>query len=288
MSWITEMKLRGNALLFFGILQVVLLGLIDYASGYEISFSIFYLVPITMVAWFAGFRRAFALSLLSAAVWLAADIESGHEYSHFAIPIWNSTMRLGFFLVASYSIATISTLHEKERAVSRSDFLTGLLNSRAFYETATLEMERSGRYHRPFTVVYIDLDNFKAVNDSIGHGGGDVLLRSVGEVLRSNFRSTDLVARMGGDEFAVLMPETDGAQAKSAMDKLHRTLMDEAAAKKWRITFSIGVVSCLEPASMDELLMNADKVMYVAKKGGKNRVEYRSMATMRGAHDQTP
>lgn len=254
-------------------LLVVFLGIIDYASGSEISFSIFYLLPVLMATWFAKRRYGVVISVLSAITWYLADINSGHAYSHYIIPVWNSIMRLGFFLIVISSIDKVRNLLNKEKSMARNDFLTGVANRRFFYEIATKEIERIARFIHPLSLAYIDIDNFKQVNDTLGHSAGDKLLQVVAGTIKENIRSIDTVSRLGGDEFALLMPETNAQSAITALNKLRHALLDMVHENNWPVTFSIGLVTCSESCKLNELIKEADNLMYTIKASGKNRIE---------------
>lgn len=256
-------------------LLVIFLGIIDYLTGYEISFSIFYLLPVMIATWYCKRAYAVVISLFSAMTWYCADIASGNTYSHFMIPVWNTVTRLGFFLIFTFSLGAIRNLLDKEKFLSRIDFLTDVTNSRAFYETATKEIERSARYSHPFSLAYIDIDDFKKVNDTLGHSAGDKLLLSIATAIKENIRAVDIVARLGGDEFAILMPETDDQNAITAINKVRKRLLDRMQENNWPVTFSIGIVTCSEPCRLDELIREADDLMYTVKMSGKNRIEYK-------------
>jgi len=262
-----------------GVSLVMLLGAIDHLTGYEISFSIFYLLPVAFVSWFDKRSHAVIVCILSAATWLWADITSGHIYAQPAIPVWNSIMRLGFFLMATFSLSAMKELLEKEQTFARNDFLTGVANSRAFNEIAKIEIDRSVRFSRPFTIACIDIDNFKQVNDTLGHSEGGKLLQSVAKTIIANTRSIDIVSRLGGDEFAILFPESNEENAKTAINKVQKELLSSVTNDKWPVTFSIGVVTCYKSCNLDELIKEADNLMYTVKESGKNRVEYKT-------HDQ--
>jgi diguanylate cyclase (GGDEF)-like protein len=158
--------------------------------------------------------------------------------------------------------------------LARSDFLTGAANSRAFFDVADMELVRARRYARPFSVAHIDVDNFKTVNDTLGHQAGDDLLRVIVATIKTNLRETDLLARLGGDEFAVLFPETGEEESLVATQKLHGHLNDEVKRRQWPVSFSVGLLTCLDaPKSVDDLLKLADKLTYEAKHGGKNSIK---------------
>ena len=270
--------LLGKPKTFLTIINVALvliLGFIDYLAGYEISFSIFYLFPIALVAWFVGKRPAFMVGLLSAIMWFFADYASGKVYSYPAIAFWNTFVRLVFFFINAFLIAEIKKRLEIEKQLSRVDPLTGVANVRSFYEYVNQEKLRVQRYLRPFTLAYIDLDNFKIINDEKGHNVGDELLRKLAQSIKNNIRSIDVVARLGGDEFALLLPEIGLEQAKITIERLRMHLQEVVATFGYSLTFSIGVVTVTgKPPSAKEIIKKADDLMYEAKKAGKNTVKY--------------
>ena len=150
------------------------------------------------------------------------------------------------------------------------------LNVRYFTELAGKEVERCRRYGRPLTLIYLDCDNFKEINDHFTHQGGDRLLRSLGKALQQNTRSTDIIVRMGGDEFAILMPETGDQIAPQALQRLQTRLQEGLQQSGWPITISMGAAIFLDPPESIELLIkSSDCLMFLAKNNGKNRIEYR-------------
>ncbi len=254
----------------------MVLGVIDIKTGYELSFSVFYLVPVFFVTWFGNRNQGVLFSLLSAGTWLWADLASGHVYSHFAVPIWNSIMRSGFFLIVAYLLSKIKLLLEREQTLARMDSLTGIFNSRAFHEMAAIDISRSARFGRPFTIAYIDVDDFKQVNDTLGHSEGDVLLRSIARTIKDNTRSIDIVARLGGDEFCILFAETNEENAQTALKKIQNKLMDITRKNSWAVTFSIGAITCHKSCNLEDLIKEADNLMYSIKQSGKNRIDLKT------------
>jgi len=250
------------------------LGLIDYWTGPELSVSIFYLLPISLTAWLLGRRWAMVMSGIAMLSWLWADVAYGELRQGF-IPYWNALIRFGYFLIVSYLFAFIRGRLERERILSRTDPLTGAMNKLAFSELAEHELNRVKRYQHPLSLAYIDLDNFKHVNDTWGHKTGDKLLITVVDTLQGVMRRTDLVARLGGDEFVVVMIETKPAEARQAFMKAQASLLTAMKENGWPVTFSIGIVTFLEPPeTVEGLLHVADTLMYRAKRRGKNRVAY--------------
>jgi diguanylate cyclase (GGDEF)-like protein/PAS domain S-box-containing protein len=162
------------------------------------------------------------------------------------------------------------------RALAEHDHLTGLLNRRRFEAELRRELSRAERTGVSGAVVSVDLDGFKAINDSVGHAAGDEVLRAVGNVLASGSRESDLVARLGGDEFALLLPDSNRLQARAAaehlLDALH-SCRPEVDGTPFPVTASIGVaLFSADRALWDELLINADLAMYEAKRQGRDRI----------------
>ena len=255
--------------------SVVLLGVIDFLTGYEISFSLFYLAPISMASWFAGFRLGLVVSIASAITWLLAEIASGHNYSSPLISAWNTLIRLGFFVIVTVLVDRQREAYQREKELARTDRTTGIANSRHFYELAQMELERARRFRRPFALAFIDIDNFKAVNDRFGHAQGDEVLRVVGNLAQNLSRATDRVARLGGDEFVLLLPETGQTGARAAVSKLHAEMLAQMQKHNWPVTFSIGVVIFIAPPeSVAVMIQVADELMYSVKRDSKNAVRY--------------
>lgn len=262
-------------LLPLAITVVIILAFLDHLTGYEISFSIFYLIPILVIVRFSRVWNAIIVSIISSAAWLSADITSGHQYSHILIPFWNMLMRLMVFIIIVILSSKVKKELELERILSRLDTLTGLNNSRFFMEQVKIEENRSLRFKRPFTVSYIDIDNFKQVNDTFGHGKGDILLQDLGKNIKECIRVYDVAARLGGDEFVILFPETDKKQAQEAINKIKSNVEKNLRKHLDSLTLSIGVVTVNNPTrSIDEIIKIADGLMYSVKKSSKNGIEY--------------
>ena len=270
--------LRARGVLFWGLASVVgvfLLGIVDYLTGYEVSISLFYLAPIAAASWFVGRRTGFALSCLSAVVWFLADIASGHVYLTRWIYVWNLVARLGFFIVVTWLLDNLRESYRRERELARTDRTTGTANSRYFYEFAQLELERARRFGRPLSLAYLDIDDFKLINDRFGHAQGDEVLRVVSSSVQEHLRATDLVARLGGDEFGVLLTETDQAGAQAAVAKIQDAMLRQMQGQAWLVTISIGVVTFVTPpTSVDAMIRAADDLMYAVKADSKNGVRF--------------
>ena len=254
---------------------LAMLGVADAYTGYELGFSIFYVFPISLVVWSLGRTYGIVISIVSAAVWLKADLVDGHVYSNQLIPVWNAFIRFSFFLIIVLLLAALKKSMEREQRLARTDPLTGAINSLHFYELLEIEINRLQRYKNPFTLAYIDLDNFKKINDQSGHHIGDAVLVDIVKNTKKNLRKTDMVARIGGDEFVILFPDTLQDNAKIVLTKLQTSLLEEMSKNNWPVTFSIGALTCM-PTSFDasEIIKKADNLMYDVKNKGKNAISY--------------
>lgn len=258
-------------------LLAAVVGLVDQLTGYELAFSVFYLLPVALAAWYAGRRIGLLVSAGCAAIWLLADVGSGHPYSNAAIPYWNATVRLGFFVVVAVLLARLHAVLVAQESLAQRDGLTGVLNGRTVREHYGLLSGLASRSGQTIALGYIDIDGFKGVNDTLGHGVGDQVLQEVATVLTRSLRATDIVGRMGGDEFAVILSGPDEPTATAVFGELRAKLAAMAAARSWRIGFSVGVGIFARPLpSTDQAFSFADKLMYGVKKSGGDRVALRA------------
>jgi len=172
----------------------------------------------------------------------------------------------------------MAALYEDARRLATTDMLTGLLNRRAFLDAIERERARSDRHAFPLSVLLLDVDHFKRINDERGHAAGDAVLQGIARVLVSVARKSDFVARWGGEEFVVGLPQTSEAGARIAGERVRRAVAAESHAapdggQPMRVTVSVGVASADAPWSIDRLVGAADAAMYAAKTRGRNRVE---------------
>ncbi len=158
------------------------------------------------------------------------------------------------------------------QALSVTDWLTGLKNHGYFFERLNEELDRALRHRRPLALLLADLDDFKQVNDSRGHAAGDRVLQTVGEVFRDALRSADIVCRLGGEEFGILLPETDGPGAFLVAERIRESMAARNIGGVGKVTLSFGRAAVPEHAiERDELVESADRALYLAKREGKNR-----------------
>ncbi len=254
-------------------------------------FSALLFVPIMIAGFMVGGRSPFVFSILASlgllGSWGAARFSSGEM--GMAVENWalflgsqvglHQGLALLLYSQGHHLEVSFERLHGKTEQLSllaNTDALTNLANRRFLIEQLQREFARAKRYRRPLSLIYLDLDGFKSVNDKFGHLVGDEMLRSAALSMRAILRSTDLLARIGGDEFAVLLPETSVKDALGVAQKLRRALEASAASLDVEIpalTFSAGVSQLLfEDESVDDLLARADRVQYLAKSEGQGQI----------------
>jgi len=174
------------------------------------------------------------------------------------------------------AIAALRVSEQRFKEMSITDDLTGLYNSRHFFSRLKAEIERTDRYSHPLTLLMLDLDNFKQYNDAFGHLSGDRVLAETGNIIRRSIRSTDSAYRYGGEEFAVILPESGGQEALYFAERIRKSFESEAlfAHKKdgLRVTVSIGVAQYVPEEEISAFIQRADENMYAAKNAGKNRI----------------
>ena len=270
---------------FTSILVITVIGYYDYRTGTQVSMMLLYAGPILVSSWYCGKLEGIIVAVFAASCWLITNLANQPYEESFTILSWNAFTRLSIFALLAYTVSLQAQLRrvlESEKLRADTDRLTGLLNKEAFRERVEKEILRSRRYNHPLSIAFIDLDNFKQVNDIQGHERGDKLLQQISDTITHTLRGIDIAGRVGGDEFAICLPETGGEQVCKAIDTLVKGLEIVTGQNGRQITASIGVVTCMEiyfTETYDALLGKADKLMYAAKERGKNTVEFATIGS---------
>ncbi|MCU0821996.1 MAG: GGDEF domain-containing protein [Spirochaetes bacterium] len=248
---------------------------VQYLTGPELALTLFYLFPILLAIWKGGIWGGIFISFAASVMWFAADYMLIKMFSGKMVLYFNFTFRLTGFLIITYIVSELKNALLKHKDLASTDPLTSILNKRAFYELSEIELYKAGRYNNSISILCIDIDNFKYVNDNMGHSTGDKLLKSVSDVIKSNIRKIDLVGRLGGDEFAILIGRSGAEAAYFVANKLRNLLLEEMRKKGWPVTFSMGLATFqTPPETLEELVEKGDIIMYTAKKNGKNMIKH--------------
>ena len=261
-----SLRLLGWAALVGGVY------LLNLRTPGELRLDILFVIPVLLAAWHDGRHWGIAFALATSLLRFSIGIDQLPPTTLLDYRVLNELAYLAVVGVAITGLSQLRHTHSQLEQLATQDPLTNVLNARAFSHELAQELSRNRRYGRPLALIYLDLDDFKSINDAHGHATGDAVLRLVADAMRSAVRQADVVGRLGGDEFAVLMPETDGDVAHAAATRLVtgiRTVFRGTPS----VTASIGVLAVSgTEAGTDELLRKADQAMYAAKRAGKDRV----------------
>jgi len=252
---------------------VALLAITDVVTGPYISLAVFYLLPLALVGWFTSRPWAVALATFAGFAWFMDFRPLLTPGMPTAVVVWVCCERVGMCMTMAWLIGALREVYDQQRTLAGTDEVTGIPNRRSFLDIAQRELARSARSRTPISIIYLDADRFKAINDQFGHAEGDRLLYVVAETLTAHCRKTDAFARLGGDEFAVLLPDADADAARNVADKLRTLLHAAMTLNRWPVTFSMGVATFDKPpADAEHLLRAADQLQYAAKHGGRDSI----------------
>jgi diguanylate cyclase (GGDEF)-like protein len=255
--------------------EVAFITYFDYAfAGTYYSLDVLYCLPVIQAARLGAIRAmrrtdtqtSTIVGVISAVAWSVAEaaiIWPAYPMGALAINIFTRSVT---FTVLGRVVARLW----KEREYSRKDTLTNLANRLEFIERFEAEQLRSERSGSPYSLLFIDIDQFKMLNDNYGHHVGDEALKAISHILRSNSRSVDTVARLGGDEFVLLFPETDEYICAILLNRIKSVSEKKFKAEGWSISLSVGYVTATgREKTVDEALHEADRNMYSMKKAVK-------------------
>ena len=260
---------------FLGVIgsMILLFGYLHSLSGLSYEFHVFFSIPILATTWFIGLVAGCTMTVFVVSLWAGTDYVLGGTQAALLPLLFNTTARLLTFLFSVWLIAKVRALLDREQRLASEDPLTRLPNRRNFAERGRQALAQAHRAGSAITAVSFDLDKFKEVNDTLGHGEGDALLVCVADVLRRHLRQTDIPARLGGDEFALLLPGMSSAAAQVYVNDLYSQLMDAISKNHWPVTFSVGVASYARaPVDFDRMLADSDGLMYEVKRSGRNGI----------------
>ena len=272
------------AVVAYAALLVVGVAVLDGLTSVELSLAVFHVIPVFLAAWLVGRRTGLAFATAAAVSWFLADELHPSVRPALHIVAWSIATKVLFFVIISELVTALRTAMDQVRTEARTDPLTGLLNRRAFYEKAEEEIRRARRSGSPLVLAYLDVDDFKGVNDRFGHETGDDVLVALARGLAGQVRGGDVVARLGGDEFAVLFPSADAGAAAQIAAKVESAVARELEALGVTIGFSIGLATWTAAHhGLDDFLRSADSGMYRVKAERRERVPESPRGTGFGA-----
>jgi len=272
---------NDSTTLIIGIICIFLIGIPDYLVGHKISLALFYIFPILYNTWFTKYQYGNILALLSAFVASFTTYMVCTESQKNVTFIINFILYYGIFSIIVYLVHKVKILLQNEHILSRTDPTTELLNVRAFTEKFIEIDNLSSRLKLQYCIIYIDIDNFKLINDNFSHQEGDRILTLFAKTLKNNVRKTDIVARIGGDEFCLLLPSTTLSQVKILLTNLiNKVKTDVITLDNNAVLCSIGCL-CVHHTNnnihVEHILKEVDQLMYTIKNSTKNNIAYKEV-----------
>jgi len=260
---------------------VGIISFLDAITDPYFSFSLLYLIPIYLAIWYGNKTIGIIVLAISIGSMLLHDGILARPIGHPLVPYWTVGLNLILFIAFLFIVEASKKAIALEKTYSRIDYLTGAANSRYLFDIGVVEISRARRYRRPLSLAFMDVDNFKAINDSFGHKDGDKLLVSLVKSIKQSVRSGDIVARIGGDEFVILLPETTYEASDLVIRRVRVSLLEIMKQKGWPATFSIGLVTCANSDyDLEKILTTADNLMYDVKNNGKNMIKHQMVGEL--------
>lgn len=256
---------------FFTLLSIIFIGYLHFIIGPSFEFHLFFLVPIMVASWFTGVFFCYFVLCLTIFSWTLGDYLLASNNIESLPFLFNSTIHALILAYITYLLRYIRHLLIRESQLAREDSLTKTPNRRSFYESGEIAFSTGHRQQLPVTIIFIDVDSFKSINDTYGHKIGDKLLFEAAQVMNQHVRKNDVLGRIGGDEFCLILLNVEKEQAHSYATNLKEKLAEKMYQHQWQTTFSMGIVTYrVTPPDFLNTIEQADRLMYEVKINGRN------------------
>jgi diguanylate cyclase (GGDEF)-like protein len=255
---------------------ILILISISLISGGIIFFEPFFFIPLVLISWHGSKKEGILSSAFTSSGIALCYKVSDAIFLGYLFTLYSFISHFVAYSLVVFFVTNFRKVHHTETTAADTDYLTGLLNPRGFYTELANELVRSVRYNHIFSLAYMDIDDFKIINDTFGHSAGDKVLIAVAQCLKKRLRDTDKIARLGGDEYAWLLTETGMEGSKKSFIKIKEELESKMKSRGWNVKFSIGIVTFEKcPEDVKEAVKIADDLMYSVKKNKKNNIAYK-------------
>ncbi len=267
-------NIKNYMFVFISFILIIIVMFIDEVTKEKVDLAPFYLIISGFCVWFSGRKAGIFISLVSFFIWEYEDIRYRILNENTFFFTWNLFVRSIIFITVITFVHVIKEMYLRERKFAYTDSLTGAANRRKFFDFLEYQIKRLRRNRGYLTIAYFDIDGFKQLNDSYGHNEGDRVLKETVKRVTSNIRDIDLFARIGGDEFVIVLPDCDENNARYIIERVRNNL-NNFISQTGIVTFSFGIITTNNFSyDSDSLLHLVDKLMYEIKKSGKNGVKY--------------
>lgn len=253
-------------------LLIMGIALADYLIGDLLSLYLLYIFPIIYLGLYSTRFQSILAALISCLLWIFVDFKLGYFTNGYMYSTIEFFSRLIIFESIAFSVSAYQQAYKALELQAFHDEKTGAYNYRAFLEVGYKELELAQRAEKVASLAYFDMDNFKSVNDNLGHVKGDEVLKIFSQIVSDSIRSSDLFARIGGDEFVVLFIGSTPQQSLPILSKIQKEFNETMKKDGHMTTVSIGVISTGNEKDLDKLTNAADLLMYQAKEEGKNKI----------------
>lgn len=264
-----------NVALIWGCCLFIVIAYFDYQVSPKIYLSVFHLLPIALITWFVSKESGFIICGLSAAAGFINKFNDAAIKSSILLELWNATMWLIIFVTVSSLLFKLRETLKQGEELGRTDSITGVANKRLFLELAGMEVKKTYRYRHPITIIDIDVDDFKTINKKFGYYIGNQILYVAAQTIRNHIRETDIIGRIGEDEFAIVLPGSGYESADIVLGRIKNQLLEAMKQNHWSATFSMAAVTFIAPPnSVEEMLQQADYLMYLVKNDGQDQLQH--------------
>lgn len=264
-----------NVALIWGCCLLILIAYLDYQVSPKIYLSVLHLLPIALITWFVSKESGFITCGLSAVAGLINRLRGDDTEISILLELWNTTVWLIVFMTVSSLLFQLREALKQEEELGRTDSITGVANKRLFLELAGMEVKKTYRYRHPITIIDIDIDDFKTINKKFGYHVGNQILYAAAQTIRNHIRETDIIGRIGEDEFAIVLPGSGYESADIVLSRLKNQLLEAMKKNHWSATFSMAAVTFVAPpSSVEEMIQQADYLMYLVKNDGQDQLQH--------------
>jgi diguanylate cyclase (GGDEF)-like protein len=264
-----------NIFIFYLIIAVMIgcITYLDYLIGSSLSLFLLYVFPIYLVSWYKGRASGFVIAFVTGLLWRVVDIVVNTYTLNITYLFLGTLSRILIFSLIAYLIAYNSKLYYDMKQLAYTDQKTGDYNYRAFIAFSEKMINNSVREETPISIAYFDMDHFKEVNDLYGHNEGDQVLLDFSTLVKKHIRTSDIFARIGGDEFVALFVGSEAKEACIVLNRINQAFSELMVTKGYHVTLSIGIMNVPKTIqTIETYIKEVDQLMYKAKLAGRNQI----------------